>query len=58
MKKTLKSHSHKQYRNEDDKYEDRKPRHRVKAIQQDKDAKRIERAIKRKDFTMLSEELY
>lgn len=58
MKKSIKTHSYKQYRNEDDNYEERKPRHKVKAIQQNKDAKRIERALKRKDYMMLSEDLY
>ena len=58
MKKPFKTHSYKQYRSEDETYEDRKPRHKVKAIQQDKDAKRIERALKRKDYMMLSEDLY
>lgn len=55
MKKLPKSNSPR-YRDEDEPYGDRKPRQRVRAIQQDKDAKRIERALRRKDYTMLTEE--
>lgn len=53
MKKNQKQ---KQYRN-DDVYDDRL-RSKPKAAQQYKDAKRIEHALKRKDYKMLSEELY
>lgn len=42
---------------EKDSWDDR-PRHRERAIQQNKDAQRIERALKRKDYKMLSEDLY
>ena len=52
MKKNSKQ---KQYRNDD--YDDRL-RSKPKAAQQYKDAKRIEHALKRKDYKMLSEELY
>lgn len=55
MKKLHNSKSPK-YRDEDESYGDRKPRQRVKAIMQDKDAKRIERALKSKNYRMLSEE--
>lgn len=57
MKKNHKQHPHKQSR-EDDAYDGRKPRQHVRAIQQNKDIKRIERALKRKDYSMLAEDLY
>ena len=53
MKKNTKQ---KQYRN-DDAFGDR-VRFKPKAAQQYKDAKKIEHALKRKDYKMLSEELY
>ena len=36
---------------------DERPRHRVKALRQKEDAKQIERALKRKDYKALAEEL-
>ena len=57
MKKPHKSQPHKHYRDEDA-VGDRKPRQRVRAIIQDRDVKQIERALRRKDYNMLSEDLY
>lgn len=51
-----KNNKQKQYR-DDEAFGDRM-RSKPKAAQQYKDAKRIEHALKRKDYKMLSEELY
>lgn len=51
-----KNNKQKQYRDEDA-FGDR-VRSKPRAIQQYKDAKKIESALKRKDYKMLSEELY
>lgn len=53
-KKTQSGKSKQNYRNDDEMWD--KPRHKVKAIRQNKDARYIEQALKRKDYKMLAEE--
>lgn len=53
MKKTFaKAKNHKDKHDSDDRL-----RHNVKAMQQHREAKVIERALKRKDYRMLAEEI-
>lgn len=52
MKKAFtKAKNHKEKRETDDRV-----RHKVKVVQQNQEAKLIERALRRKDYKMLSEE--
>lgn len=53
-KKANPSKSKQNYRNEDESWD--RPRHKVKAIRQNKDAQSIDRALKRKDYRALTED--
>lgn len=58
MKTNSKSQSKSKSYRDEDVYDDRRPRNKVKVLQQNKDARRIERALKRKDYSILTEDLY
>jgi hypothetical protein len=53
-KKTTPGKSKQNYRSEDESWD--RPRHKVKAIRQNKDAQSIDRALKRKDYRALTED--